>query len=187
MSHSCWLALNSFSTPHQSAQRRYYHSSASTHLGCVTQVATTTQCQEKTVLDWEMISVPVSFQLLYLSYHQGLYQCVRIYLMKLKSAQVGYYREITRNWPFSLYAGNITGFPPQADTPLDNPLNDQPLTCPNGFFHDSNGTGICRPECGHFQSLSLFPLILERMSVCVGFIASVIMIVLALTLQRKTL
>ena len=66
-------------------------------------------------------------------------------------------------------------------------IDDEPLECPNGLFYDQNGTGICRPECGQFRRSSLVVEFFQILSVCTGFVASVIMFILAFTLQRKTL
>ena len=61
----------------------------------------------------------------------------------------------------------------------------QPLECAEGFFYDQNGTGLCRPECGQFQKFSLAVVKIEQASIVTGFVASVVMAILALTYLRK--
>ena len=71
-----------------------------------------------------------------------------------------------------------------------NSSDDQPIECDEGFFQDLNATGLsCRPECGRFAYLRvpLVEVILEQAAICIGFIAFVIVLILALTLQRNTM
>ena len=69
----------------------------------------------------------------------------------------------------------------------DEFASDDLLVCSEGFFFDENVTNLCRPVCGEFNPTPYGVEILEKISVCIGFLASVILIVLALTVQKKTL
>lgn len=64
---------------------------------------------------------------------------------------------------------------------------DSPVTCSDGFFYDLNATGCCRPECGTFGRIKKGLAIVEHISVCVGLVAALLMLVLALTIQRSSL
>ena len=60
-------------------------------------------------------------------------------------------------------------------------------SCSDGFFFDANVTNICRPICGGFSPTPLFLQILYKISIVVGIIAAVIVVILALTVQREKL
>lgn len=59
--------------------------------------------------------------------------------------------------------------------------------CSEGFFFDKNVTNLCRPICGEFNPLVHAAVIFEIASLFVASIASVVVIVLALTARRKTM
>lgn len=99
--------------------------------------------------------------------------------------QLGIIPNNSESWTdIELYTGgnytNMTTF-------LQNSSSDHPLECNEGFFYDVNGTGVCRPECGKFGHRSLGAVIIERASVCLGFLVAVAVWILALTIQRSTL
>ena len=73
---------------------------------------------------------------------------------------------------------------PESPVP-QNTSNDQPLECNVGFYHDWNGTGLCRPECGAFRRVRFWRLVMEKLAVFSSFIGSVFMFVISLTIQRK--
>lgn len=57
------------------------------------------------------------------------------------------------------------------------------LECEEGFFFDQNGTGSCLFECNELSG-SLHAPIFNTIAV-VGIVASVLVVVLAFTTQRK--
>ena len=61
------------------------------------------------------------------------------------------------------------------------------LECSDGFYFDENATGLCLPECGEWSLIPLPQQIIERVFVIVCFIASMIMIIGALTVRRDTM
>ena len=61
------------------------------------------------------------------------------------------------------------------------------LECSNGFYFDVNRSGLCLPECGEFSLIPLPVYILGCVIVVVCFISSMIMIIIALTIERHTL
>lgn len=61
------------------------------------------------------------------------------------------------------------------------------LKCSKGFFFDENVTNLCRPACGEFRQTKIEIQALENATICICFIASVAMFILALTVQRNTL
>ena len=64
---------------------------------------------------------------------------------------------------------------------------DGQLVCSEGFYFDENGTNLCRPTCGEFFAPSLSAQIIQRTAVTISFITSVLMFILALTVQREVL
>ena len=64
--------------------------------------------------------------------------------------------------------------------------DEQPLECPENFFFNVNGSvSFCVPICGEFSLIKREIRILHKVVMCVCFIASVTMIVITLTIQRK--
>ena len=64
--------------------------------------------------------------------------------------------------------------------------DEQPLECPEKFFFNENGSvSFCVPICGEFSFFKREMRILHKVVMCVCFIASVTMIVITLTIQRK--
>ena len=61
------------------------------------------------------------------------------------------------------------------------------LVCSEGFFFDENATQLCRPICGEFNRLPLSVQIVEQMCVCICFIGSIMLFIMALTVQRESL
>ncbi len=59
--------------------------------------------------------------------------------------------------------------------------------CSEGYFFDANGTGLCRPECGQLQLAEIGLVIIVQVCGGIGLVTFVLMIVLAVTIQRKTL
>ena len=76
--------------------------------------------------------------------------------------------------------------PPQPNTTLIN-SSDHPLVCSDGFFYDQNDTGLCRPECAQFGRINTGLVVIERIAICIGLVASVALFILSVTLQRSTL
>ena len=70
---------------------------------------------------------------------------------------------------------------------LENEIADgKPLECPENFFSNVNASGsFCLPICGEFSFFQREIRILHKVVMCVCFIASVIMIVITFTIQRK--
>ena len=64
---------------------------------------------------------------------------------------------------------------------------DDILECAEGFFFDENRTELCRPTCGEFGTTPLSVQIVEDVCVCICFIASIIVFIMALTVQRDSL
>lgn len=64
---------------------------------------------------------------------------------------------------------------------------DMFLDCTDGFFFDVNGTGTCLPECGDFNPRFQALVIIEQISLWAGLVASVVLLILASTIQRKSL
>ena len=64
---------------------------------------------------------------------------------------------------------------------------DIELDCLEGFFFDKNVSNLCRPICGEFNPTPLVVTIVEDVFIVACFIASIMMFILALTVQRKTL
>ena len=64
---------------------------------------------------------------------------------------------------------------------------DGQLVCSEGFYFDENGTNLCRPTCGEFFPASLSAQIIQRTALAISFITSVLMFILALTVQREVL
>lgn len=60
--------------------------------------------------------------------------------------------------------------------------------CSAGFEVDENGTNLCIPICGEFNPTSSVTVrnILEKVFTSLGFTSSVIIFVLALTVQRES-
>ena len=65
--------------------------------------------------------------------------------------------------------------------------NEVVLHCSGGFFFDGNVTGICIPLCGEFNPKPQVAVIAEVVSVCVAIVAAVVLLILAFTIQRKSL
>ncbi len=59
--------------------------------------------------------------------------------------------------------------------------------CSGGFFFDENVTNLCRPICGETNPLPLAIVITQRVSIIIGVIASLVVFILALTVQKKSL
>ena len=76
---------------------------------------------------------------------------------------------------------------PTLSAGLENDSADSlPLECPENYFSNENGSvSICVPICGEFSYFDREIRILHKVVVCVCFIASVTMIVITLTIQRK--
>ena len=68
-----------------------------------------------------------------------------------------------------------------------DPGTEERLKCSKEFFFDENVTNLCRPTCGEFHQTKIGIQALENTTVCICFMASVTMFILALTLQRNTL
>ena len=64
---------------------------------------------------------------------------------------------------------------------------DDILECAEGFFFDENRTELCRPTCGEFGTTPLSVQIVEDVCACICFIASIIVFIMALTVQRDSL
>ena len=71
-----------------------------------------------------------------------------------------------------------------ADLENDSADGLQPRECPENFFFQ-NGSLTCAPICGEFSLLKHEIRIYHKVFMCVCFIASVTMIVISLTIQRK--
>ena len=65
--------------------------------------------------------------------------------------------------------------------------NDSAIMCSEGFFYDQDNTRLCRPECGEFNKLPQFEIILQQVCTFIGFITAVIVLILAFTIQRDKL
>ena len=61
------------------------------------------------------------------------------------------------------------------------------LNCSDGFFFDENMTEICIPECGEFNPRYDAVVYIEEIAVFVGFVAAIILLILAFTFLRKSL
>ena len=73
-----------------------------------------------------------------------------------------------------------------ADHENDSADGLQPRECAeNFFFKESGNVSACVPICGEFSFFKREIRILDNVVMCVCFIASVTMIVIALTIQRK--
>ena len=75
-----------------------------------------------------------------------------------------------------------------ADLENDSADGLQPRECAENFFFKESGTvyvSTCVPICGEFSYFKREIRILDNVLMCVCFIASVTMIVIALTIQRK--
>ena len=64
---------------------------------------------------------------------------------------------------------------------------DSEMVCSKGFFYDANVSNTCRPLCGEFNPTSHFSLIILAISSITGIIATVVVIINAITVQRKKL
>ena len=60
------------------------------------------------------------------------------------------------------------------------------LVCSDGFFFDENVTNFCKPTCGELN-LQPIGVMVQRGAVSISFIASILMFILALTVERETL
>jgi hypothetical protein len=69
----------------------------------------------------------------------------------------------------------------------DQVMEKEPRQCSDGFFLDKNATNLCRPLCGEFRRTRFGVQVLENTAICVCLVASVIMLILALTVQRDSL
>ena len=67
------------------------------------------------------------------------------------------------------------------------PDGSNQFICSEGFFFDENETRLCRPICGEINPKHIGLQVLENVAICVCFIASVLMFILALTVQRDSL
>ena len=75
---------------------------------------------------------------------------------------------------------------PTSSAGLENDSADNlPLECAENFFFNENGSAICVPICGEFSFIKREIRIFNKVVVSVCFIASVTMIVITLTIQRK--
>lgn len=61
------------------------------------------------------------------------------------------------------------------------------LVCSDGFYFDEDETRLCRPICGEINPKHIGLQILENASICICFIASVLMFILALSVQKDSL
>ena len=61
------------------------------------------------------------------------------------------------------------------------------LVCSEQFFFDENDTQLCRPICGEFNQKSTSKRVIDLLAACVGLIAAVGVVIIALTVQRKEL
>ena len=68
-------------------------------------------------------------------------------------------------------------------------FGDLSPTCSFGFYLDDGiaRTNTCRPECGKFLRAPLVRLFFERLSIVIGIIASVMVFIIAGTVERKKL
>ena len=75
----------------------------------------------------------------------------------------------------------------QLSADLENDTADgQPIECPeNFFFNESGRLSSCAPICGEFSFFQREIIVLHKVAVCLCFIASLAMIVITLTTQRK--
>lgn len=66
---------------------------------------------------------------------------------------------------------------------------NQSRECSEGFYFDEDvlGTNTCRPECGEFLRTPLVRQFFERFSIVVGIIGSVLVFLIAATVQREKL
>ena len=112
-------------------------------------------------------------------------------------------RSIMCNWKFLRYDHNVrdfqfgvttdlylhTNFPLAVQSPNlpIQPSQDEPILCSEGFFYDVNGTGSCRPECGRFEKMEHGLVIFQQLCIGLCLLATVLMVLLALTVQRSTL
>ena len=83
---------------------------------------------------------------------------------------------------------NVMSCPPDISSDFIMPsTGNKSFECSEWFYFDENGTEFCRPICGEISPKSLGLQIVEKAAVCMGFVACVIMFILALTVQRKSL
>ena len=65
--------------------------------------------------------------------------------------------------------------------------DDIQLDCIESFYFDENVTRLCRPICGEFSPVPLAVTIVEDILTIMSFIATIVMFILALTVQRDKL
>ena len=70
---------------------------------------------------------------------------------------------------------------------INTSLQHSPETCNEGYFFDENDTKLCRPTCGVVGYKSLGLIVVERIAICICFVASVVQLVVAVTVQRDTM
>ena len=70
---------------------------------------------------------------------------------------------------------------------IDSGNQTDQLICSEGFYFDVNATNLCRPTCGEFFPVGFASLIIIRSAVSISFVASVVMFILALTIQREVM
>jgi hypothetical protein len=64
--------------------------------------------------------------------------------------------------------------------------NVSQIVCSEGFYFE-NVTNLCRPTCGEVFVASIGVQVVERTAISISFVASVVVFVLALTVQREML
>ena len=70
------------------------------------------------------------------------------------------------------------------DLAKETPSDITPPTCPEDFFFNENSSS-CVPICGEFSYFKPGVEILSQLAVCLCFIASTVMLILSLTINRK--
>ena len=71
-------------------------------------------------------------------------------------------------------------------TSNSNDCDGETPVCSETFFFDED-TELCRPLCADFNPSSTFVIVLQRVLICIGFIFSIVVLLLAVTTHRDTL
>ena len=92
-------------------------------------------------------------------------------------------------FPFVVSEADLSNLMTPSVTSEITPLNatSNLPTCSDGFYHDENGTGLCRPLCGEYNPKPLVFKVVDFFAACVGITSSVTIFVLAFTIQRESL
>jgi hypothetical protein len=64
--------------------------------------------------------------------------------------------------------------------------NVSQIVCSDGFYFD-NVTNLCRPTCGEVLVVPIGVQVVERTAISISFVSSVVVFILALTVQRDVL